>query len=161
MSTGLPYENASSGTRALDDIQRILTKFGVKRFGTMTDNEKGEILVQFTYRGRDISVAASINGYAAAWMKEHPWKSGRVSRVDWERRAKIQSQFSTCSILRDWIKGQITAIEVGVLTFEGAFLGQIMLPSGRTVLDEVEKGKMLPAPVDDNVHKLPAKVGST
>jgi hypothetical protein len=33
-------------------------------------------------------------------------------------------------------QGQITAIEVGVLTFEGAFLGQIMLPgTGKTVLE--------------------------
>ena len=39
------------------------------------------------------------------------------------------------------------AIETGVLTFEGAFLGQIMLPStGRTLLEEVEAKNLLPAP---------------
>jgi hypothetical protein len=46
-----------------------------------------------------------------------------------------QAQIATCSILRDWIKGQITAVEVGILTFEGAFLGQLLLPNGRTVLE--------------------------
>ena len=50
------------------------------------------------------------------------------------------------SILRDWIKGQTTAIETGVLSFEGAFLGQILLPSGKTILETVEHQKMLPAP---------------
>jgi hypothetical protein len=36
----------------------------------------GELLVQFEYRGRNVSVKASINGYAAAWLKEHPeWKA--------------------------------------------------------------------------------------
>jgi hypothetical protein len=54
-----------------------------------------------------------------------------------------QAQISTCSILRDWIKGQITAIEVGLLTFEGAFLGQILLPSGKTVLEHAESNKLL------------------
>lgn len=39
----LPYSSATSGNRALDDIQKLLTKFGVSRFGTMTDNEHGEI----------------------------------------------------------------------------------------------------------------------
>jgi hypothetical protein len=49
------------------------------------------------------------------------------------------------SILRDWIKGQVTAIETGILTFEGAFLGQILLPSGRTVLEHAAESKLLPA----------------
>jgi hypothetical protein len=50
-----------------------------------------------------------------------------------------------CSVLRDWIKGQVTAIEVGILTFEGAFLGQILLPSGRTVLEHAMQTEILPA----------------
>ena len=33
-----------------------------------------------------------------------------------------------------------------VLSFEGAFLGQLMLPSGKTVLETVSDNKMLPAP---------------
>lgn len=48
--------------------------------------------------------------------------------------------------LRDWIKGQVTAIETGVLTFEGAFLGQILLPSGKTVLEHAEAANLLPGP---------------
>lgn len=140
----LPYENATSGTRALDDIQKVLTRFGAARFGTMTDNERGEILVQFTYRNRDVSVKASVRGYAAAWLLENPWTSQRrCSKIDHERKALAQAQISTCSILRDWIKGQITAVEVGLLTFEGAFLGQILLPSGQTVLEAAQE-KMLP-----------------
>lgn len=142
----LPYDEASSGSKALDDIQRILTKYGCQRFGTMTDNEKGEIIVQFNYRGREILVKASVRGYAAAWLKEYPFNSSRHRRTEEEhkRRAMSQAQISVCSILRDWIKGQITAVEVGLLTFEGAFLGQILLPTGKTVLEAVEGAKMLP-----------------
>lgn len=143
----LPYERATSGTKALDDIQKILTSFGCQRFGTMTDNAIGEILVQFTYRGRDISVKASIKGYAKAWLDEHPYTSfgvNRCTREKHESKAMAQAQISTCSILRDWIKGQITAIEVGLLTFEGAFLGQILLSTGKSVLQTVEEQSLLP-----------------
>ncbi len=62
----LPYENATSGGAALDDIRKLLTRFGCSRFGTMTDVENGELLVQFSYRGRDVSARASYRGYAAA-----------------------------------------------------------------------------------------------
>jgi hypothetical protein len=144
----LPYENATSGNRALDDIQKTLTRFGCSRFGTMTDNEAGELMVQFSYRGRDVSVRASVRGYAAAWLKEHPYNASRMRRTrqQHEREALEQAQISVCSILRDWIKGQVTAIECGILTFEGAFLGQILLPTGRTVLEEATEQRLLPAP---------------
>jgi len=141
----LPYENATSGGAALEDIRKLLTKFGCSRFGTMTDAEKGHLLVQFTYRGRDVSATASYRGYAAAWLKEHPYTSRtRATKVEHERKALMQAEISVCSILRDWIKGQIMAVETGILTFEGAFLGQIMLPSGGTVLDHVQQRDVLP-----------------
>lgn len=145
---GLPYENSSSGTAAIEEIRKILNRFGCQRFGVMTDNEKGELIIQFTYRDRDIHMAASFQGYAAAWLKEHPYNVGRMRRTrqDHERKALQQAELSVCSVLRDWIKGQITAIECGILSFEGAFLGQILLPnSGMTVLEEVQRRKLLPA----------------
>jgi hypothetical protein len=140
----LPYEKASSGAGALDDIRKVLTRFGCSRFGTMTDNEAGELIVQFTYRGRDVTVKASFRGYAAAWLAEHPHTPRmRTTQAAHEKRALDQAQVSVCSVLRDWIKGQITAIEVGILTFEGAFLGQIMLPTGRTVLEQAFESRLL------------------
>lgn len=142
----LPYASATSGNRALDDIQKLLTKFGVSRFGTMTDNEHGEIMVQFTYRSRDVSIKASVKGYAVALLKERPYNPSRMrkSLIEHEREALAQAQISTCSILRDWIKGQITAIEVGILSFEGAFLGQILLRNGQTMLEVAEERELLP-----------------
>lgn len=140
----LPYENATSGAAALDEISKILTRFGCARFGTMTDHEAGELLVQFTHQGRNISVKASFRGYAAAWLKEHPYTSRtRKTLKQHEAAALEQAKISVCSILRDWIKGQVTAIEVGILSFEGAFLGQIMLPNGKSVLEQTQAAGLL------------------
>jgi hypothetical protein len=140
----LPYENATSGDRALSDLQRALTAFGVTRFGQMLDVEAGEILVQFTYRDRNVSVKASIKGYAAKWLQEHPYGPRiRASKVQHERKALDIATMASYSLLRDWIKGQITAIECGILSFEGAFLGQILLPSGETVLERAQTNGLL------------------
>lgn len=142
----LPYESATSGERALGEIQKLLRGFGCTKFGSMIDDADGTVLVQFEYRGRPVSVKASTKGYAAAWLKAHPYTHRvRVPRVQHERKALDIASVAVYSILRDWIKGQITAIETGILSFEGAFLGQIMLPNGRTVLEQAQASDLLPA----------------
>ncbi len=150
----LPYENATSGGGALEEIRKVLTRYGCSRFGTMTDTEQGELLVQFSHRGRDVTAKASYRGYAAAWLREHPYSvRTRGSKVDHEKKALKQAEISVCSVLRDWIKGQVMAIETGVLTFEGAFLGQIMLPTGRTLLEEVQQQRLLPSPAAEEIER--------
>ena len=143
----LPYENATSGEKSLGEIQKLLRGFGCNRFGSMIDDSLGEVLVQFEFRRRQCSVKASIKGYAAAWLKEHPYNPSRTrsTKAQHERKAMDVASVAVYSILRDWIKGQITAIETGILTFEGAFLGQILLGTGKTVLEHVEQTNMLPA----------------
>ena len=112
----------------------------------MIDDDAKEIMVQFEAHGRIVSVRASIRGYAAAWLKEHPHTQRmRITRTDHERKALEIASVAVYSILRDWIKGQVTAIETGILTFEGAFLGQILLANGTTVLDHAMSQKLLPS----------------
>lgn len=145
----LPYENATSGDRALGDMQKILRHFGCNKFGNMVDDENGEVLVQFEYRGRQVSVKASYRGYAAAWLKEHPHTHRtRATKIEHERKAMQIASVAVYSVLRDWVKGQVTAIETGILSFEGAFLGQILLPNGRTVLEHATEQRLLAAPAD-------------
>lgn len=128
----------------MEDIQKILQRFGCSSFGHMTDFENGKLLVQFKYKNTPISVEASFKGYAAAWLRENPYgPRKKCSKVEWEKKALEKGNTAVYSILRDWIKGQVTAVECGILSFEGAFLGQILLPSGRTVLQHVEDNKML------------------
>ena len=106
--------------------------------------------MQFEYHGRQVQIEASAKGWAAMYLKEEPWSyRRRKDRVDYERDVLEQGSIAVYSMLRDWIKGQVTAVESGILSFEGAFLGQIMLPSGRTVLDHIAKEKLLPAPEEE------------
>lgn len=147
----IPYANTSSGERAMTDIQKLLMHFGCNKFGHWIDNEKGSVTVQFEYRGRSVQIEASAKGWAAMYLREEPWSYRRtLDKVQYERKALAQGSIAVYSMLRDWIKGQVTAVESGILTFEGAFLGQIMLPSGRTVLQHMEHEKLLPAPEEQD-----------
>lgn len=154
MST-LPYENATSGDKALIELQRTLAKFGCQSFGTMTDAERGVTMVQFKWRNRNISLEVSWKGYAQAWLKAHPWQWGRtrLTKEEHHQRALKQAQTSVCSLLRDWVKGQITAVECGVMSFEAAFMPHMLLPSGERVIDRVQADRLLPPP-DDKVVNL-------
>lgn len=143
----LPYENATSGKAAVDDMRKLLHGFGAASFGVMEDFAAGEVIVQFTWRERRVTVKASAKGYAAAWLRHRPHSPRmRSTRVEHERKALAQAQVSVYSILRDWLKGQLTAVEVEMLSFEGAFLGQILLASGETVLERVTASNLLALP---------------
>ena len=143
----LPYSSATSGQNAINDIQKILKAYGCSKFGTGNDWERGSLFIQFEHQGRMIQLEASARGYAAAWLKENPWNHRRKgTRADHEAKALEIGNVAVYSILRDWIKGQVTAIEIGIMTFESAFLSHIMLPSGKRVIEEVQAKGMLPAP---------------
>lgn len=61
---------------------------------------------------------------------------------------------SVCSVLRDWVKGQTTAVECGVLSFETAFMPYMLLPDGRRVIDAAHGAGVLPKPEEPTVVML-------
>lgn len=143
----LPYSSATSGKQAMADLQTILQSFGAGSFGFFEDFDDGTLTVQFKYRQHRVSVTASAKGYAAALLKTPKRKDRKGPSSRWTPEAALaQGQIAVYSMLRDWIKGQVTAVETGILSFEGAFLGQILLPSGDTVLQRVERENLLALP---------------
>lgn len=155
----LPYETATAGDKALVELQRTLAKFGCQSFGTMTDAERGMTIVQFKWKNRQVSLEASWKGYASAWLKEHPWRySGRTTRADHDKKALAQAQVSVCSVLRDWVKGQVVAVECGIMSFDAAFMPHMLLPSGMRVVDHVNSQNLLPAPEENKVVQLTREV---
>ena len=142
----LPYATATSGQSPIDDIRRTIQTFGCSNFAPMEDFDEGSITIQFQYRGRMIQLAASAKRYAAAYLKWRPYTDRmRKTKNEYEQAALEAGQIAVWSILRDWIKGQLMAIETGILSFDAAFLGQILLPSGKTVHEQIEEKNMLPA----------------
>jgi hypothetical protein len=133
-----PYARASTGTAARAEIVKMLQGFGCESVGFMDDFAEAALLLAFTHRGRRVQLRASARGWAAMHLKANPWSpQRRLSKQQWERAALDQGLIAINSILRDWIKGELTAIETGVLSFEQVFAVHMLLPDGEPVLSRI------------------------
>jgi hypothetical protein len=144
MST--PYENATSGVSARDEITKLLRRFGCGSIGFMDDYDKHEVLLVFEHRGRKMQLRASAKGWATLFLKEHPYnyrhKGGEQQHRD---KALAQGHVAINSILRDWVKGQIMAVECGMLSFNEVFLPFMLTHDGRTVSERADQLGLLTA----------------
>jgi hypothetical protein len=142
----IPYETATAGEKALVEIQKVLEKWGCASFATGTDAERGVTIISFKWRERVVQLEASWKGYAQA-LKRSGWRD--------DRKCLEQARISVCSVLRDWTKSQITAVESGVLSFEAAFMPHMLLKDGRRVIDAAQAANLLPAPEENgNVRQI-------
>ncbi len=151
----ISYAAASTGQKAREEISRILRAFGCEFIGFMDNFDDHSVLLAFTHRGRQLQLRASAKGWAALYLKKQPWNGNRRSlRQNYEQAVLRQGHIAVNSILRDWIKGQVTAVECGILSFEAVFLPFILDVSGRPMLDRVIE--LLPKP-EDRVVALPGQ----
>ncbi len=143
----LPYENATSGVKARAEITTILRRFGCESVGFMDEFVTHELLLAFVWRGRNVQLRASAQGWANAFLKQKPHTFKRRStRAEWEQRALDQGMIAVNSILRDWVKGQVTAIETGILTFEHVFMPYMLASDGRPLIEHARPLLGLPEP---------------
>lgn len=141
----IPYEGATSGAKAREEVVKILRRFGCERVGFMDEFAEQAVLLAFEHRGRPIQLRASAKGWAAAYLREHPWTAKRrCTKQEWEAKALRQGMIAVDSILRDWVKGQVTAIETGILSFEAVFLPYMLGSDGRPLYERAQQ--LLPAP---------------
>jgi hypothetical protein len=149
----VPYASATTGKNARAEIEKILQAFGCESVGFMDDFADQSVLLAFKHRGRQVQLRASARGWAALYLRQNPWKySRRTTKQDYDAKALAQGLIAINSIMRDWVKGQITAIETGMLSFEAVFAAHILLPSGKTMLDEIVA--VMPPAIED--HHAPS-----
>lgn len=147
MTAVVPYENATSGAAARDEIHRILRRFGCSSVGFMDDFDKHEVLLAFEHRGNRVQLRASAKGWAAMYLRAHPYSSRmRKTAEEHQQHAIDQGLVAINSILRDWVKGQVTAVECGILSFTAVFMPHMVAADGRPLLEHIIESKMLPAP---------------
>lgn len=147
--SNIPYAGATSGAGARDEIVSLLCRFKCESVGFMDDFTEHSVLLQFSHRGRQVQIKASAKGWAALFLRHNPWTPRhRTARPQYEAQALRQGLIAINSILRDWVKGQITAVECGILSFEAVMMPHMLLPDGRPLAEHVQEQKLLPAPRD-------------
>lgn len=140
----LPYENARSGMSAREEIRKVLQRFGADSVGFMDEFETRAVILAFVLRGHRVQLKASAKGWASMYLRENPWSDRRrLNKHDWEQAALDQGMIAVNSILRDWVKGQITAIETGILQFDEVFMPYMLAGDGRPLIEHART--MLPA----------------
>lgn len=145
----VPYAEATSGAKARDEITKMLQRFGCISVGFMDDFENSSVMLVFVHRGRHVQLNASAKGWAQMYLKEHPWSYARkLSKQPYEQKALRQGLVAVNSILRDWVKGQITAVETGILSFEAVFMPHMLTSDGRPLIDRIQAENLLPAPTE-------------
>jgi hypothetical protein len=94
--------SGNNGTKAREEVTKVLRRFGCESIGFMDDFEKHEVLLAFTHRGRQVQLHASAKGWAQMYLKENPWTYNRRSqRVEYEQAALRQGHIAVNSVLRD------------------------------------------------------------
>ncbi len=143
----VPYASATSGASAREEITKLLRRMGCESVGFMDDFENKTVMLAFKHRGRSIQFEASARGWAAWFLNEVPWNSRmRKTKPQHEAGALDQGLIAVNSILRDWVKGQVTAVECGLMPVEAVFLAHIVTDNGETLLKRLEGSQLLLPP---------------
>jgi len=146
----VPYADASAGHRARSEIATMLQKVGCTQVGFIDNFQTGELVLTFMHRGRPFLLRASARGWAFWFLRENPWHARRkVAEAEWSDRAMRQGMVAVSSILRDWCRGQITAIECGILSFEAAFGLHLVGTDGQPMVETPGFQKLLSPPNGD------------
>jgi hypothetical protein len=124
----------------------------------MDDDANHEVVLYFEHRGRPVRMPVSVKGWAQMWLKANPLSSrARKSEHEHRQEALRKGHLAASSAIRDWVKGQVTAIETGLLSFEAVFMPFMLDSDGRPLIERMKD--MLPQPEETKVVALPSRSG--
>lgn len=120
-STSVPME------RSRAEIERILSKYGATRFGTMNEAD-GSATVYFEFKGRQIQLPVPMPPRTDKRFARDKYGMARVGTQ--RDRLWEQEQRRRWRVLVITIKAVLEAVETGLVTFEQVFLAHIIVIPG-------------------------------
>lgn len=147
MSGSIPYANATSGEKARGEITKLLRSMGCDEIGFQDRYSEGVLVVVFKIRGSVYKLEASARGWARWYLRHNPHTHRhRTTKAQHEAKALDQGLIAINSVLRDYVRGMVTAIECNALSIEQAMLGHLLLGDGQTVMGHLIETKLLSLP---------------
>lgn len=122
-----------SASSSLNEIERILTRYGADQFAFGHDNDAHRAFVTFRMNRRQIKFLLLPDPNDPQFLRtpaKRIQRSPAAARETYEQAVRQRWRALTLCI-----KAKLESIESGIEDFETAFMGQIMLPSGATVGD--------------------------
>lgn len=120
--------------RSKVEIENLIARYGASGFGVLVRPEGA--CVMFEAHNRTVRFVLMMPGSEDSRFLRSP--QGRLRTKDQAKRAYEQEirRLWRCLVLV--IKAKLEAVQSGIVTFEEEFLAYTVLPSGRTVAEEVE-----------------------
>jgi hypothetical protein len=122
-----------SSIQSRADIERVLMKYGADDFGYRTSADTA--VIAFSYDGKNIRFVLPLPNRGGAEFTRTA--TGRVASESAAQTAYEQAVRQKWRALLLVTKAKLEAVESGISTFEQEFMAHIVLPSGRTVAEEV------------------------
>jgi hypothetical protein len=153
---GVPYAGATTGLRAREEITRLLRGFGCE-IGFADKFDEHEVLLYFkSVGGRCICGHRPRDGRGCLSRRSH----GATS-ITARNRSGSRPRLGRGPLLltrsSEIGKGQTTAIETGILSFEAVFMPYMLTADGRPLIERVSE--LLPKPDEPKVVSLPGHAG--
>lgn len=134
--------------RSQSEIRKTLRRYGAGQFICADDWEGGQVMIGFVHNGFTVKVTVPLPRPTDRAVTHGP--GGKTRTEKQAENAYGQAIRSRWRALLLLVKGRLEEVEMGVSTFERAFMSYLVLPSGETVGDRmlpqisngVAKGKM-------------------
>ncbi len=101
------------------EITKLLRAMGCDEIGFQDRDSEGVLVVVFNIRGGVYKLEASARGWAKWYLRHNPHTPRhRTTKAQHEAKALDQGLIAINSVLRDYVRGMVTAIECNALSIE-------------------------------------------
>lgn len=137
----MPYAEGTSvsSSQSQQEIERMTARYGARSFMYGRDDERGVAIVAFVHNDRQVRFLLPIPDRRSAEFWETPTRRNRRSPAQAEAgyEQAVKARWRALLLI---IKAKFEAIETGITSFDQEFLPHFVLPSGRTVSEEILPG---------------------
>lgn len=127
-------DTAVSSDKSQQEIQRTLRRYGAKQFQMGWSDDMA--MIAFVVRERLVRFVLPMPDPYAREYTHTPAKGLRrtQAQADEAYEQGIRQRWRALNLV---IKAKLEAVEAGIVDFDTEFLGQIVLPNGKTVAEHV------------------------
>ena len=114
-----PYYHTTNAQTARDEIIRRLSAVGCTDVEFEDDRDAYTVTVRWEHNGRKCAITGSARGWAHHHLTSYPHTSRmRLPGSAYHKQVLDKGQVAVNSILRDYLRCQLAAVETGAVSFE-------------------------------------------
>lgn len=120
--------------RSRHEIETILERYGADGFAYAS--QRGRAMIEFAAQSRRVRFIVELPDRDDPEFTRTPTGKTRAATASLEAyETAVRQRWRSLALL---VKAKLEAVESGIVTFEDEFLPHTMLPSGRTVAEEMQ-----------------------